>query len=176
MSGHNKWSKIKHKKAASDQRKSIAFSKYLSLISTSAKEDPDPKTNPRLRSLIEDAKKNNVPSSNILKALSKASEKKNLTPFIFELYGTENVAIIVLASTDNSNRTAQELKMITNKNGLKDADPGSVLWNFVKEGREYKPKFIQKVQNKDALLKVVNLFLEHPDVDKVITNSNLWKS
>lgn len=175
MSGHNKWSKVKHKKAAADQKKSAAYSKYLAGISAAARENPNPDNNPRLRSLIDQAKKANVPNDNIDRALKKAAEQKDLKPFTFEAYGPEGVAIIVEAYTDNGNRTVQELRNIANKHGAKVADAGSVLWAFEKdqELNAWVAKFPQNISPKsqEELENLVADFADAPDTESVTTSA-----
>src|SRR3990172_4352957 len=130
MSGHSKWSQIKHQKGIADKKKAVVFSKLLKAISVAAKSEPNPDFNPRLRTAIETAKQNNVPNDNIERAISKASEQKNLEEITVEAYGPESVALIVEAVTDNRNRTIQEIKNILNENGGKMGEMGSVRWAF----------------------------------------------
>lgn len=175
MSGHNKWSKVKHKKAAADQKKSMAYSKYLAGISAAARENPNPENNVRLKSLVEQAKKANVPNETIERALRKAAEQKDLKPFTFEAYGPEGVAIIVEAYTDNGNRTGQELRGIAHKHNAKIADTGSVLWAFEKDQtlNTWAPKFPQEISQENyALLEtIVSDFENQPDVESVTTSA-----
>ncbi len=174
MSGHNKWSQIKHKKEAVDKKKSLAFSKILAAISIAAKTDPSPDTNPRLRSLIEKAKENNVPNDNIGRALKRAADAKDLQEFLFEAYGPEGAAILVEAITDNPNRLIQELRTIAADAGAKPADPGSVLWAFQKPDYEtgWIAKFPQPISESGAaaLAGIVAALEAHDAVQKVITN------
>src|SRR3989338_11296018 len=109
MSGHSKWSQIKHKKGTTDQKRGQLFSKLLKAISIAAKKEPNPLYNPRLRSVIEKAKENSVPQENIERAISKASEEKNLDEVIIEAYGPEGAALIIQGVTDNTNRTVAEV-------------------------------------------------------------------
>ncbi len=174
MSGHNKWSQIKHKKGATDKKKSLAFSKILAAISVAAKTSgANPSQNPRLRSLIEKAKENSVPSDNIERALKRASESKELQEFLFEAYGPEGVAILVEAITDNPNRLIQELRVIAGDASAKAADPGSVLWAFEKPDYEtgWRAKFPQAVspETATALAAIAASFEEHDDVQRIIT-------
>ena len=175
MSGHNKWSKIKHKKEATDKKKSSVYSKHLAGISAAARENPNLSENIRLKSLIEQAKKANVPNENIERAIKRAAEQKELKPFTLELYGPDNVALIVEAFTDNTNRTSHELRNIANKNGAKVADPGSVLWAFEKNIalNSWAPKFPQtlSVENQKKLDDLIELFAENPDVSNIITSA-----
>ncbi len=176
MSGHNKWSQIKHKKGAVDKKKSLAFGKILAAISVAAKTGgSNPDQNPRLRSLIEKAKENSVPNDNIERALRRASESKELQEFLFEAYGPEGVAVLVEAITDNPNRLIQELRVIATEAGAKSADPGSVLWAFTKPNYEtgWTAKFPQPISaaSYEALKKIIEAFEAHDDVQRVITNS-----
>lgn len=172
MSGHNKYSQIKHRKEAQDKKKSAAFSKLLRAISITAKHEPNPDFNPRLRSAIEKAKENNVPNENIQRAISKASEEKDLEELSLEAYGPEKAALIIEVITDNKNRTISEIRTLLAENGAKMADQGSVLWAFEKSGGEWQAKFPQPVP-KDAKQKLANLVAkleEHEGVQRVVTN------
>lgn len=177
MSGHNKWSQIKNQKGATDKKRGQLFSKLLKAISIAAKTEPNPQFNPRLRSAIETAEKNNVPKENILRAASKASDEKNLEDLIIEAYGPSGSQIIIEAISDSRNRTISEIKNILNENNGKIANPGSVLWAFdsPEEGRAWKPKFPQSVseEEKDKLKNLIESLEEHDDVQKVITNISL---
>ena len=133
MSGHNKWSKIKHKKAASDAKKSQEFSKLVKLIQMEAKKSGGDQNSPGLRFAIEKAKKANMPGDNIDRAIKKASEAKEVFPVLFEAYGPGGVGIIITALTDNNNRTNQEIKHILSKNGSSLGGANSVSWNFKKD-------------------------------------------
>ncbi len=74
MSGHNKWTQIKHQKSVTDKKRSVLFSKTLNAITVAAKEEPNPDFNPRLRTLVEEAKKNRVPKENIERAIQKSKK------------------------------------------------------------------------------------------------------
>jgi YebC/PmpR family DNA-binding regulatory protein len=167
MSGHNKWSQIKHRKGAQDAKKSAAFSKVLPAISIAARTDPSPDTNPRLRTLIEKARSLSVPNENITRAISRAKEEKDLKEVIFECIGPEGVAMLIEGITDNSNRTIQQLRSLAQDAGCKPADPGSLQWAFEKGV----PKFPQQLSedSKIKLAEAVAAFEEHADVQRVIT-------
>src|SRR3989344_524111 len=117
MSGHNKWSQIKNRKGVQDAKKSLTFSKLLAAIAVAAKSNPKPDANPRLRSVIEKAKENNVPLENIERAINKAAEQKDLQEVLIEAYGPEGVGILIEAITDNSNRTISEIRHLLDENG-----------------------------------------------------------
>ncbi len=180
MSGHNKWSQIKHRKGATDAKKSAVFTKILGAISIAAKADPSPDSNPRLRTLIEKAKSENVPNENIARSISRAKEQKDLKEFVFECIGPEGSAIVVEGITDSSNRTLQEMRMLAEEVGCKPADPGSLMWGFelideVIDGiptRHYRPKFPQPASPdmKEKLAEILGAFEEHGDVQRAATN------
>lgn len=184
MSGHNKYSQIKHRKEAQDSKKSVIFSKLLAAISVAAKQNPKPDANPRLRSVIEKAKENKVPLENIERAISKASEQKDLQEVLIEAYGPEGVGILIEAITDNSNRTISEIRHLLDENGAKMATQGSVLWSFKQNADEHglnadsrgkwQPKFTQQIslEGKQKLEMLVNTIEEQSDVQGVVTNAN----
>lgn len=173
MSGHSKWSQIKHQKGAADLKRGQVFSKLLKAIAIAAKNESNPQFNPRLRSAIEKAKENNVPQENIERAISRASEEKNLEDLVIEAYGPEGVQLLIEAVTDNRNRTISEIKhLLTEQNG-KMANPGSVLWAFQKNESGWQAKFPKKISDlaKEKLNQLVAALEEHENVQKVITNT-----
>ncbi len=175
MSGHNKWSQIKHQKGGTDQKRGALFSKLLKAISAAAKTEPDPEKNPRLRTLIETAKANLMPKDNIDRAISRASEQKDLKEIIIEAYGPEKTAIIIECLTDNSNRTIAEIRNILEKNGGKMGEIGSVRWAFDNPSQGvWTPKYPQTVSldGKAKLLEMVSALEEHDDVQKIYTNAS----
>jgi YebC/PmpR family DNA-binding regulatory protein len=182
MSGHNKWSQIKHQKGAKDQKRAALFTKILGAIAIAAKTDPRAENNPRLRTLIEKARAASVPNENIERALSRAKEQKELKEFVFECVGPEGCAILVEGITDNSNRTMQHMRTVAQDAGCKPADPGSLLWAFelvdeVLDGiqtRHYTPRFPQPISAEaEALLAAaIEAFDEHEDVQRVATNGS----
>lgn len=179
MSGHNKWTQIKHQKGVADQKRGQLFSKLLNSIALAARPDPNPDFNPRLRAAILKAKDANVPQDNIERALKKALDKSDhLEKLILEAYGPGGIAILLEVITDNKNRTVAEVKKILNDAGGKWAETGSVAWAFEEnrgEGERWKAKFPQ-VLSLDDSLKLKNLMrvLEnYPDTQKVFTSASL---
>jgi len=138
MSGHSKWSTIKHKKAATDAKRSKLFSQLARLISVASKEKGSDLTcNPNLRMLIEKAKIANMPKDNIDRAIKKGAgelEGVSYEEFLLEAYGPEKIAILIEGITDNKNRTVSEIKNILTKQNAKMANPGSVSYLFSKKG------------------------------------------
>lgn len=173
MSGHNKWSQIKNRKGAQDKKKSASFSKILRAISIAAKQEPKPEFNPRLRSVIEKAKENNVPRENIERAISKASEEKDLEEITIEGYGPEKSGLIIECITNGRNRTTNEIRHLLESNDAKMATQGSVLWSFEKIGMDWKAKFQQPISEeaKRKLSELIQKLEENEDVQRVITNA-----
>lgn len=136
MSGHSKWSTIKHKKALSDQKKGRLFSKIAKIISIAAKNNPNPETNSQLKGAIEKARSVNMPSINIERAVKRALAKDavQLHQVQLEILGPGQVAIVVGAITDNTNRTLGDIRRIISKFDAKLAEPGAISWMFEKLG------------------------------------------
>ncbi|BAE81610.1 conserved hypothetical protein [Chlamydia felis Fe/C-56] len=143
MAGHSKWANTKYRKERADHKRGKIFSRTIKeLISAVKMGGPDPKTNARLRVIIQKAKDQNIPSENIERNLKKASsaDQKNFEDVTYELYGYGGVGIIVEAMTDNKNRTASDMRIAVNKRGGSLVEPGSVLYNFSRKGACYVPK------------------------------------
>jgi len=173
MSGHNKWSKIKHKKAASDAKKSKIFSKIVRLIQVEAKAAKGDVNSPRLKMAIDKAKAVNMPKDNIERAIKKANEIGNTTEVLYEAYGPGGIGIIITGLTDNNNRTSSEIKHILSKNGGSLGTPGSVSWNFTKNpDQSWTPNSTMELPDDDRekLEKLIDLLEDHDDVQEVYTN------
>jgi YebC/PmpR family DNA-binding regulatory protein len=143
MAGHNKWSKIKHKKGAADAKRSKVWTKIIREITISAKMGgEDPGCNPRLRKAIDDARGANMPKDNVTRAISKASttDTSTLEELVYEGYGPGGVAIIVECLTDNRNRTGSDVRTIIQKKGGNLGTPGSVMFGFQKKGQIFVEK------------------------------------
>ena len=138
MSGHSHFHSIKHKKEAEDKKRGKIFSKLSRLISVAAREGGgDPKSNPRLRIAIDQAKSLNMPKDNIERAIKKGTGElagERLEEVEFEIFGPNGIALIVEGITDNKNRTLNEVKQILNQNNSKMANEGSVRWLFERKG------------------------------------------
>ena len=173
MSGHSKWSQIKHKKGATDEKRGLLFSKLLRAISVAARENPDPAWNPRLRTTIEKARAANVPHENIERAIKRSSATDALDEIALEAYGPEKSAFIIVAVTDNRNRTIAEVRHLLEASGAKNAGEGSVRWSFEHAAGAWTPKFIQHVSAdaKGKIAAIIATLEAHPDVEQVITNA-----
>jgi YebC/PmpR family DNA-binding regulatory protein len=138
MSGHSKWSTIKHKKAATDAKRGKVFTKIIKELTIAARlGGGDPDGNPRLRSAIASAKGANMPSDNMKRAIQKGTgELPGVTyeEINYEAYGPGGVAVYIECLTDNKMRTTPEIRHILSKHGGTLAEPGSVAWMFEKRG------------------------------------------
>jgi YebC/PmpR family DNA-binding regulatory protein len=138
MSGHSKWSTIKHKKAATDARRGKMFSKILKEITVAARlGGADPKGNPRLRAALLEARSNSVPGDNIDRAVKKGTgelESVVYEEITYEGYGPGGVAVLVEAATDNRNRTTAEIRHAFARNGGNLGESGCVAWMFNRLG------------------------------------------
>ena len=139
MSGHSKWSTIKHKKGAADARRGKLFSKLSRAIMVAAKEGgSDPASNMALQNAIEKARSYSMPKDNIERAIAKgAGEGTDGSTFetvVYEGYGPEGVAVIVEALTDNRNRTASDVRHLFTKFGGNLGATGAVAWQFERRG------------------------------------------
>ena len=138
MSGHSKWSSIKHKKALKDARRGKAFTKFIKEITVAARlGGGDPDSNPRLRTAVITARQNSMPTENIERAIKKGTgelEGVSYEEVTYEGYGPGGVAILVQALTDNRNRTVADLRSILQKHGGNLATAGAVGWMFQKRG------------------------------------------
>jgi YebC/PmpR family DNA-binding regulatory protein len=135
MSGHSKWSTIKHKKAALDAKKGVIFTKLAREITVAAREGgPDPEINYRLRLTIDKARQNNMPHDNVERAIKKGTgtggEASAFDEAVYEGYGPGGAAILIKALTDNRNRTASEVRAAFSRGGGNMGEAGSVAWIF----------------------------------------------
>ncbi|RQW88426.1 MAG: YebC/PmpR family DNA-binding transcriptional regulator [Geobacter sp.] len=138
MSGHNKWSTIKHKKGAADAKRGKVFTKIIKELTVAAKMGgADPDANPRLRTAIDKAKSENMPKDNIERAVKKGSgglEGVNYEETTYEGYGPGGVAVLVEVMTDNRNRTVSDVRSIFSKCNGNMGEAGCVAWLFDKKG------------------------------------------
>ena len=144
MSGHNKWAKIKHKKAGTDAQRGKLFSRIIKEITIAARNGGgDINGNPRLRLAVQNAKASNMPADNIKRAIQRGTGElpgavyEELT---YEGYGPAGVAIMIELVTDNKNRAVAEIRHILDRNNGKLAEAGSVAWMFQKKGSVEVPK------------------------------------
>lgn len=138
MSGHNKWSTIKHKKGAADAKRGKLFSRLIKEITVAAREGGgDANGNPRLRTALLTAKTANMPKDNIDRAIKRGTgelEGVNYEEIYYEGYAPGGAAVLVQVLTDNKNRAASEVRHAFSKYGGNMGEPGSVAWMFAKKG------------------------------------------
>lgn len=138
MSGHNRWSKIKHKKEASDAKKSKVWTKIIKEITVSARlGGGDINGNPRLRAAVDKARAVNMPNDTIDRSIKKGTgelEGVNYEEFAYEVFGPGGTAMIVEIMTDNRNRTASEIRSVLTRLGGNLGASGSVAYMFKKQG------------------------------------------
>jgi YebC/PmpR family DNA-binding regulatory protein len=138
MSGHNKWSTIKHKKGAADAKRGKIFTRILKEMTVAARMGGgDIAGNPRLRAAVAEAKAANMPKDNIERAIKRGTgelEGATYEELTYEGYGPGGVALIVEVMTDNTNRTTPEIRHIFEKNGGNLGTPGSVKFQFDRKG------------------------------------------
>jgi YebC/PmpR family DNA-binding regulatory protein len=139
MSGHSKWSSIKHKKAAADAKRGQLFTKLARAITVAAREGGgDPEGNPALGLAVQKARDASMPKDNIQRAIDRGTgagaDEAAIERVVFEGYGPGGAAILVEALTDNRNRTSAEVRHAFTKHGGSLGEPGSVAWIFEKRG------------------------------------------
>ncbi|HMN19612.1 MAG TPA: YebC/PmpR family DNA-binding transcriptional regulator [Candidatus Moranbacteria bacterium] len=139
MSGHNKWSGIKHRKGAQDAKRANTFTKLARLISIAAREGGgNPEMNFKLKMAIDQARSFNMPKDNIERAIKggtgELKDVAQIEEIMYEAYGPGNVAMLIKCATDNRNRTVSEVKSILAKSGGKMANEGSVKFLFRQVG------------------------------------------
>ena len=137
MSGHSKWSSIKHKKATIDSRRGQLFTKLAREIAVAARDGADPDSNSRLRLAIQKARENNMPGDNVQRAIQRGSgggDVSALQEVTYEGYGPGGIAILVEAVTDNRNRTVADVRAALSRGGGSLAENGAVAWQFELHG------------------------------------------
>ena len=176
MSGHNKWSKIKHKKAATDAQKSKIFSKHAHLITLESRNASGNLDSPGLKGAIDRAKKDSMPQANIERAVKKGAggDAGGMEALTYEAYGPGGTALMIDTITDSRNRTAAEIKHLLSKQGLTIAEPGAAAWAFTKnDDMEWEAAIKIPIEGEDAekLGTVIEAIEEHDDVQGVYTNA-----
>jgi YebC/PmpR family DNA-binding regulatory protein len=138
MSGHSKWHSIKHKKGAADAKRGKIFTRLIKELTVAARAGGgDPDMNPRLRTIIAEAKSNNMPADNIKRAIRRGTGEEPGVSYEeaqYEAYGPGGAAMIIDVLTDNKNRTAGEIRHLLEKHGGNLAAPNAVAWMFHKKG------------------------------------------
>lgn len=175
MSGHSKWHNIKRQKSVNDAKKSKIFSKVSRLISVAAREGGgDPDANPSLRLAIQKAKEARMPKENIEKAIKKGTgelDGENYSEVIYEGYGPEGGAFLIVCLTDNNNRTVSEVRNIFSRFGGSLGTRGSTSYIF--DNKEKEPSYFVDIDSQDKADKIndmIELLEDNDDVQDVYHN------
>ena len=138
MSGHSKWSSIKHKKGAADAKRGMVFTRIIKELTVAARVGGgDPDSNPRLRTVVADAKAANMPADNIKRAIKRGTGEEPGVSYeeaTYEGYGPGGAALMLETLTDNKNRTVSEIRHLLSKHGGNLGETNSVAWMFTKQG------------------------------------------
>lgn len=176
MSGHNKWSKIKHKKAATDAARSKVFSKHSALITMEVKKAGGDVNSANVQAAVDRAKKDSMPKDNIEKALTKGTGAgaAAMEEIMYEGYGPGGVPLLIMTVTDNNNRTAPEIRHIFSKSGLELGVPGSAAWAFTKSSEGYIPNAPMELDDTtgESLASFIEKLEEQDDVTDVYTGAD----
>lgn len=166
MSGHSRWSQIKHKKGITDKKRGQLFSKLSKLISLAARKGVSPETNMELKNAIEQARSFNMPGDNIERAIRKVSDKSTaqLEELSIGAIGPGGVALKIKAITDSKNRTIAEIKNILGKHGSKMVPPESISWMFKQ------PTSIENPDIQSQIDKLFEALADNEDVEDIISN------
>jgi YebC/PmpR family DNA-binding regulatory protein len=177
MSGHSKWSTIKHKKAAMDSKRGKIFGQVSKMIRVAVNEggSGDPVQNPALRVALDKAKSVNMPKTiidrAIQKGLGKSTSGARFEEIVYEGYGPAGVGVIVRVVTDNRNRTGAEIRTMFEKSGGSLGGPGSVSY-MMEVGADGEvvvkiPIPVESEADRNKLLEIVSALEEHDDVESV---------
>ena len=139
MSGHSKWHSIKHKKGAADARRGKVFTRIIKELTVAARDGGgDPDSNPRLRTVVADAKAANMPADNIKRAIRRGTGEEpgvSYEEITYEAYGPGGAALLIDVLTDNTNRAVGEIRHLLSKHGGNLGTTNSVAWMFAKQGQ-----------------------------------------
>jgi|SRR3989344_4741896 len=166
MSGHSKWSQIKHKKGITDKKRGQLFSKLSKIISLAAKKGVHPQSNLELKNAIDNAKSYDMPNDNIERAIKKVSDKSanQLEELSIEAIGPGGIALRIKVITDSHNRTISEIKNILSDHSSKMVPPGSIAWMFSQ------PKVTGDESIQDEITKLFEALDDNDDVEDVSSN------
>ena len=181
MSGHSKWASIKHKKGAADAKRGKLFTRIIKELTVAARDaGGDPDTNPRLRTVIADAKSANMPADNIKRAIRRGTGEEPGVSYeeaTYEAYGPGGVALLIEVLTDNTNRAVSEIRHLLSKHGGNLGTTNSVSWMFTKQGYIV----VEKVNvNEETLMTATieagaNDFREDGDTWEVISTPEVFE-
>jgi len=173
MSGHNKWSKVKNKKAVTDARKGKVYTKMAKVIGMELRKANGDAKAASVQAAIKKARELNVPNENIERALRKNDTAVQMESIMYEAYGPGGVALMIEALTDNRNKAAGEIKHILTENGSALAAPGSASWAFTKTAEGYMPNTMVEISEEDGfkLDKLIEELEDNDEVQEIYTNA-----
>lgn len=175
MSGHNKWSKIKRQKGASDAEKSKLFGKLVRYITVESKKAKGNVSSPGLKTAIDKAKASNMPNDTIDRAVKKGStdNSSQMESITYEAYGPGGSALVIEVLTDNRNKASQEIKHILSKHEASLASIGAATWAFEKQNNEWIPKTTTPIGEDDSkkLESLIGELEENDEIQDVYTNA-----
>lgn len=176
MSGHSKWAQIKRQKGAEDAKKSKLFGKLGSLIATESRKAKGDISAPGLRTIVEKAKKENMPKDTIERAIKKGvgGETDAMEELTYEAYGPGGCALIIESFTGNRNKASQEIKFILSKNGGSLATQGAAAWAFTKNDEGWEPLNTIPLNDEDGaqLSALIEELEANSEVQDVYTNAD----
>jgi len=175
MSGHSKWNNIKNRKGAVDGVRASTFNQLSKLIRIAVKQNGsgDPRSNATLRTLLDKARAANMPKEKVQRAIDVGLGKGSngaINEVIYEGYGPGGVGILVVAQTDNANRTSGEIKFIFSRHNGSLAGPGAAMFLFTKNGQGYQPSMPLEISEEivmEQLLELRDALLENEDVEDI---------
>jgi len=176
MSGHSKWSKVKHQKESTDSVKAAAFTKASRAITVAVREggSPDPASNFHLRLAIEKARSVNMPKENIARAIANATGEGGsvIESYTYEGYAPGGVALLIVVATDNKNRAVALLKQILEFGGGSLVSPGAASYLFIRNEKVLTPTMTIPLEDheKQKVLDIIRRLEELDDVQTVYTN------
>lgn len=178
MAGHNKWSKVKHKKAAEDAKKSKVFSVLARTIAMEARRAGGNTSDPGLKAAIDRARAQNMPNDNIERAIARGTGAgaDEYSRVLYEAYGPGGAALLIEGVTDNKNRTSAGIKHVLSKQGASLGAPGSAVWAFQKTASgawEAETVVPLEEEIRAQLKKLIEALRSHDDVEEVYTNAAL---
>jgi len=191
MSGHSKWATIKHKKAATDQKRAKVFAKLIRQVEVAAREGGgDLDANPTLRTMFQKARDNSIPLDTIERAVKRGTGDLDGVVYeqiTYEGYGPNGVAMLVEVLTDNRNRAAADVRNAFTKNGGSQAEPGAVAWQFDRKGVIIVPKTVaeddlmlvaldagaEDITDEETIWQVVTPPSDLPDVRQALDDAGI---
>ncbi len=182
MSGHSKWNNIKNRKGAADAQKGKLFSQLAKNIRIAVKEGKsgDPKASPSLRLAVEKARAANMPNENVLRAIERGLGKGKggqIQEIIYEGFAPPGVGIIIMAQSDNPQRTAGAVRAILSKAGGSLGGPGSAMYLFQRHGDEFQitiPMEVTDLEQQEKLEDLINTLRDNEDVEDVFC-AGIWE-